>query len=261
MHVRLAFAVASKLRSDILILDEALAVGDMAFQEKARKNMRDLVAAGRTILFVSHNARLLSQLCHTGIILSHGVLTHSGPILDMVHTYIQQIQNLNDLPSEPSAEADIFDMPRFEHAFRRILKHVQLIDGQGSPCSTFTTGQPFGVRIQYVSADMPFPAFELFIANEFGERVTTISSTHTGEVLDIPENGTIQCMVDDLRLGEGTYCLGVDVANCTGAAEVYNSFDSVMALKFAVRLDGYVAGLAVSAFQGAVHRSQWQIVS
>jgi len=260
MYVRLAYAVTSMLRSDILILDEVLAVGDMAFQEKARRSMRDIVSAGRTILFVSHNARMLSQLCHTGFILHHGVLTRSGPIVEMVRAYMRQIQNQNELPDEIAAEAEILDAPRHDFSFRHILKRAQLIDANGNPCAEFRTGQPFGVRIQYVDADMPFPVFELFIANEFGERATTINSTHTGEHLDIPENGTIQCMVDDLRLGEGVYGLGLHVANGPGSHAAYTIFDSVMALKFSVRLDGYVAGLGVNSTQGTAHQCRWQLI-
>ncbi|SBW10849.1 ABC transporter [uncultured delta proteobacterium] len=261
MYVRLAYAVASMLQSDILILDEVLAVGDSAFQDKARKNMKEIVSSGRTILFVSHNARLLSQICTKGIILDRGEVTHAGHIAEILPIYLRKILNIDDVSAGDCTEAYIGDMPRFEHAERNILKKIWLINGNGNPCSTFKTGAPFGVRIQYEGADMPFPAFELFIANEFGERVTTISSTHVKEPLLIPENGVIQCFVDDLRLGEGMYNLGLDIANCSGTAATYTSFDSVMALKFKVHLNGYVTGMGVTSTQGAVHKSRWEVIA
>lgn len=73
MYVRLAFAVAAHLDSDILIADEVLAVGDAAFQKKALGKMRDLsTGQGRTVLFVSHNMSAVQQLCSKGIVLQHG---------------------------------------------------------------------------------------------------------------------------------------------------------------------------------------------
>jgi lipopolysaccharide transport system ATP-binding protein len=73
MYVRLAFAVAAHLESDILISDEVLAVGDTAFQKKALKKMQDLsTSEGRTVLFVSHNMVAMRKLCGSGIIINRG---------------------------------------------------------------------------------------------------------------------------------------------------------------------------------------------
>src|SRR5215467_5533906 len=73
MYVRLAFAVAAHLEPEILIVDEVLAVGDHAFQQKCLGKMRDVSTGhGRTILFVSHNMGALAQLCEHGILLDHG---------------------------------------------------------------------------------------------------------------------------------------------------------------------------------------------
>nr|WP_318680464.1 ABC transporter ATP-binding protein [uncultured Treponema sp.] len=75
MYVRLAFAVAAHLDSEILIADEVLAVGDAAFQKKALGKMNDLSSGqGRTVLFVSHNMSQVKKLCNKGIILDHGTL-------------------------------------------------------------------------------------------------------------------------------------------------------------------------------------------
>lgn len=75
MYVRLAFAVAAHLDSEILIADEVLAVGDAAFQKKALGKMNDLsTGEGRTVLFVSHNMSQVKNLCNKGIILDHGTL-------------------------------------------------------------------------------------------------------------------------------------------------------------------------------------------
>ena len=93
MHVRLGFAIAAHLESEILIADEVLAVGDWAFQQKAMGKMKSLSSEqGRTILFVSHNIVAVSQLCNKGIILEHGqVTTDQCPIEDAVGRYKQII--------------------------------------------------------------------------------------------------------------------------------------------------------------------------
>ena len=74
MYVRLAFAVAAHLEPDILVIDEVLAVGDAAFQQKCLKKMSDVATAGRTILFVSHNMPAVLNICTRGIVLSHGAV-------------------------------------------------------------------------------------------------------------------------------------------------------------------------------------------
>src|SRR5205085_1705886 len=78
MYVRLAFAVAAHLELDILVVDEVLAVGDLAFQQKCLGKMGEISRSGRTILFVSHNLPMLSNLCSRAIWLDHGEVTARG---------------------------------------------------------------------------------------------------------------------------------------------------------------------------------------
>ncbi|MDQ0784207.1 ABC transporter ATP-binding protein [Chryseobacterium sp. W4I1] len=88
MYVRLAFAVAAHLESEILIVDEVLAVGDADFQKKCLGKMGDVTKGeGRTILFVSHNMTAIKELCNTGILLNQGQLAYSGNILDTIVEY------------------------------------------------------------------------------------------------------------------------------------------------------------------------------
>ncbi|MDY4210508.1 MAG: ABC transporter ATP-binding protein [Treponema sp.] len=83
MYVRLAFAVAAHLDSEILIADEVLAVGDAAFQKKALGKMNDLsTGEGRTVLFVSHQMNAVKSLCNTGIILDHGRIVKENENID-----------------------------------------------------------------------------------------------------------------------------------------------------------------------------------
>ena len=88
MYVRLAFAVAAHLESEILIVDEVLAVGDAEFQKKCLGKMGDVSKGeGRTVLFVSHNLTAVKELCNSGILLDQGRLVYSGEIEETVIEY------------------------------------------------------------------------------------------------------------------------------------------------------------------------------
>jgi lipopolysaccharide transport system ATP-binding protein len=80
MYVRLAFAVAAHLRSEILLIDEVLAVGDIEFQKRCLGKMRDVARSGRTVLFVSHHLQSVSTLCQRLLVLEAGRLVHDGEV-------------------------------------------------------------------------------------------------------------------------------------------------------------------------------------
>jgi lipopolysaccharide transport system ATP-binding protein len=88
MYVRLAFAVAAHLQPEILIVDEVLAVGDVAFQKKCLGKMGDIGREGRTVLLVSHNMSSIVHLCHRAILLEHGQITADGPPARVVEGYL-----------------------------------------------------------------------------------------------------------------------------------------------------------------------------
>jgi lipopolysaccharide transport system ATP-binding protein len=88
MYVRLAFAVAAHLESEILIVDEVLAVGDFEFQKKCLGKMQDVAnEQGRTVLFVSHNMGAINQLCNRAMMLTSGRISETGATLDVVRSY------------------------------------------------------------------------------------------------------------------------------------------------------------------------------
>lgn len=88
MYVRLAFAVAAHLESEILIVDEVLAVGDAEFQKKCLGKMNDVSKGeGRTVLFVSHNMGAVKSLCSSGILLENGIIGFNGNIKDVINRY------------------------------------------------------------------------------------------------------------------------------------------------------------------------------
>ena len=89
MYVRLAFAVAAHLEADVMIVDEVLAVGDLAFQRKCLGKMGDVSNLGRTVLFVSHNIGTIMSICKTGLLLKNGALIQAGKVEEVVKSYYE----------------------------------------------------------------------------------------------------------------------------------------------------------------------------
>ena len=87
MYVKLGFAVAANLAPDILICDEVLAVGDLAFQQKCLNKMSDVARSGRAVLYVSHNMRTVSQLCNRALFLDSGKLLYDGTTEHAIELY------------------------------------------------------------------------------------------------------------------------------------------------------------------------------
>lgn len=90
MYMRLAFAVAAHLETEILLVDEVLAVGDMKFQRKCLNKMQDIGKHGRTVLFVSHNMPAISNLCPRAILLNDGAIVQDGPSHQVVGIYLSE---------------------------------------------------------------------------------------------------------------------------------------------------------------------------
>lgn len=111
MYVRLAFAVAAHLDSEILIADEVLAVGDAAFQKKAIGKMNEIsTGQGRTVLFVSHNMSAVRNLCNKGILLESGRITKQGKLNEVIDAYFENpFLNLDE-----SIESKIKKLPKDE---------------------------------------------------------------------------------------------------------------------------------------------------
>ncbi len=90
MYLRLAFSVAAHLEPEILLVDEVLAVGDMAFQKKCLGKMEDVATEGRTVLFVSHNLGAIKELCRTSVLLRDGLVSFQGPVVEGIVLYSRE---------------------------------------------------------------------------------------------------------------------------------------------------------------------------
>jgi ABC-type polysaccharide/polyol phosphate transport system ATPase subunit len=91
MYMKLAFAIATEVTPDILIVDEALGVGDAAFVEKAKARMRSLVDRAKAVIVVSHQLDSLRELCTRGLWMQHGQLLADGPIDEIIERYLLHV--------------------------------------------------------------------------------------------------------------------------------------------------------------------------
>ena len=142
MQVRLAFAVAAHLEPEILIVDEVLAVGDVAFQRKCLGKMGDVASEGRTILFVSHNMSVVSRLCDKGMWLDNGKVAAQGPMEDVVRQYLG-----SDAGGEARYQAPDLESAPGNDVAR--LRGVRVLDHLGRNVSSVDARSPIFVEIEH----------------------------------------------------------------------------------------------------------------
>ena len=141
MYVRLAFAVAAHLEPEILVVDEVLAVGDIAFQTKCLGKMSEVSKQGRTILFVSHNMAAVQKLCSRGILLDEGKLAYDGSITTAIENYFKTnftSQSIFEIP-----------LPANKDEMEGYVYKVQIEDTNGNPISTLPVGDKWQCRLFY----------------------------------------------------------------------------------------------------------------
>ncbi|MBV9180925.1 MAG: ABC transporter ATP-binding protein, partial [Acidobacteria bacterium] len=147
MFVRLAFAVAAHLEPEILIVDEVLAVGDMAFQKKCLGKMEDVSKQGRTVLFVSHNLATIKHLCQRGIILCQGKMAFDGAVEDAMNFYVNSV--FGEASQSDLGLLDLRVTGRRASEFKTpVLERLGLYTGDGFPLKTFLPyGAPLQIRV------------------------------------------------------------------------------------------------------------------
>lgn len=139
MYVRLAFAVAAHLDSDILIVDEVLAVGDAAFQKKCLGKMEDASQnSGKTILFVSHNMGQISTLCNKGILLNKGKVEREGNLQEIISQYFN---------SGSSEEVTCF---KYDTASDKeyYIKQIRILNNKKEECKNFAHNESISLEIE-----------------------------------------------------------------------------------------------------------------
>jgi lipopolysaccharide transport system ATP-binding protein len=142
MYVRLAFAVAAHMEPEILIVDEVLAVGDLAFQKKCLGKMNDVKGEGRTVLFVSHNMQAVRQLCGRAVYLVGGRKVQEGPTTEVVQHF------LDDLPTGESL-ADVADIIAELPPDQTFRLRAVTVTQDGRTDTNVVSGKPIDLSLEY----------------------------------------------------------------------------------------------------------------
>ena len=148
MYVRLAFAVAAHLEPEILIVDEVLAVGDIAFQMKCLGKMNQVSQTGRTVLFVSHTMSAVEQLCRKAIVLQQGELAFIGSSQEAIAYYVSSVSR--DGEASASHVIDLVDASGRAARCRPLLTKLELYTTDDQPLDgVLHIGAPLKARIHF----------------------------------------------------------------------------------------------------------------
>ena len=167
MYVRLAFAVAAHLEPEILLVDEVLAVGDIAFQKKCLGKMGDIAKGGRTVLFVSHNMGAIRSLCGSAIWLDNGQTVKKGTAEEVVRDYEETQLKLLDEAS--------YVMERSPEEVRNkgfYFSRVEMLNTKGENTNIFRYNDELVLIVDF-AAELVGSHFspEFYIYNELGQQV------------------------------------------------------------------------------------------
>ena len=171
MTLRLAFAVATHSEADVLIVDEALAVGDGYFQKKSIDRITDFQKRGGTLLFCSHALYYVALLCERALWLRNGEAAGSGNALSVVRSYETFLQEKERRPAPLAAPAD----GRQPARFTEVVVH----DGSGYPRAEFGSGETIAVDLAF-ETDNPSLAFHLRVGadREDGVQAFAVDTRH-----------------------------------------------------------------------------------
>ncbi|HET6326330.1 MAG TPA: ABC transporter ATP-binding protein [Planctomycetaceae bacterium] len=202
MSVRLAFSVAAHLDPEILIIDEVLAVGDQAFQNKCLGKMSGVAESGRTILFVSHQMAAVEAMCSSVILLSEGRIKARGETSKIVERYLRGVSRGEMQPLQDRRDRKGSGAVRFES--------VSFSDGRGRSVMSFQCGSPAEIVLSYQNhseRELRNLRVCIGIDNEFGQRVLLLDSKLVGRDLAKvdPDGGTVRFQMPKLALLPGCY--------------------------------------------------------
>ncbi|MDH7487335.1 MAG: ABC transporter ATP-binding protein [Anaerolineae bacterium] len=202
MYVRLAFAVAAHLEPEILLVDEVLAVGDLAFQRKCLGKMEEVSHEGRTVIFVSHNLNAIWSLCPQTLWLDTGQIVDFGESGRVITRYRQHMSRLSGV----IPEQDI--LKRSNDPLR--ITNFRLEDLEGNPCASVPSGGAVRMVLDYVSDPAVAGKRDVYIgigvSNEMGQRLFSLSNRFTDQQLsEMASQGQFVCTVPCLPLVPGQY--------------------------------------------------------
>lgn len=201
MYCRLAFAVAAHLESEILVIDEVLAVGDAEFQAKCLDRMSEVANGGRTVLFVSHNFSAVRALTKRAIVLRSGRLSFDGPVDAALAHYTAAAVAVAEKRLDWGRGRDV------------TLVSADLIDRHGAPTPRYDVGTPLRFHVVLETNGTPSMALMMVLRDEHNTAVGYYVSTLFSQVPLPTKSGRYECIValEPLNLAAGSYSVDLKV--------------------------------------------------
>lgn len=210
MQVRLGFAVAAHLEPEILLVDEVLAVGDVAFQKRCLGKIDEVTKEGRTVLFVSHNMAAVENLCQRSILLDGGQIAAQGETAKVIAFYLAGTREheLVDLSLRKDRVGN--GLIRFES--------VSFHRENGERASAFLSGHDLLIRLKYgMTRQLSQDAVVLVgigVQDMYGDTLFLCSNELTDEIQqEWPKDGEVICKIPRLPLPRGAYSINLYVAS------------------------------------------------
>lgn len=224
MQMRLAFSVATARRPDVLIVDEALSVGDAYFQHKSFDRIREFGKQGTTLLIVAHDKAAIQAICDRAVLLNAGRLEMEGPpeaVMDYYNAMLADREN-----SEVRQEKlDSGAVQTVSGTGEALIEDVALVDQSGQPVEVIGVGQPVVLRIKVKCVQaIPELVVGYMIKDRLGQTVFGTNTFHLKQVLvDLSEGQSVELHFEFLaNIGVGSY--SVAVALHTGDAHLANNY-------------------------------------
>lgn len=253
MYMRLAFAVAAHLQPEILLVDEVLAVGDLAFQKKCLGKMGEVATGGRTVLFVSHSMAAINRLCRRVIWLHEGKIQIIGSAESVVSAYLSI--------SAGEGSERVWENPEQAPGNDKIrLRTVRIHMGMGRPTNTIATESGFLVDVVYdILGDLPPMRIVIKVATEDGTTVFLTRDNYRNRwesEFRPPGRYTSRCHIPGELLNAGSYMLTVS-AEVPFVALLFREED---VLRLVIERTGGVGGEYAESWPGVICPPlQWDV--
>jgi lipopolysaccharide transport system ATP-binding protein len=204
MYVRLAFAVAAHLDSQIMLVDEVLAIGDFSFQKKCLGKIDDISRKeGRTVLFVSHNLDSVKNLCPRSVLFDKGRIIDDGPSSEVIKKYIESIS------ADSNGVKDLSGQRR-DKDLCSLIKEIWIENGSGVVINEVQSGSPMKICFRFESPEkIQNPLFGFHIESCGGQAVFSLHNGLTKNIFDSTKAGTVILQIPELLLMPGNYFITV----------------------------------------------------
>jgi lipopolysaccharide transport system ATP-binding protein len=253
MYLRLAFSVAAHLTTEILMVDEVLAVGDTEFQRRCLGRMSEAARSGRTVIFVSHHLWSIEALCSRAILLSNGTLQASGSPREVITRYLSN--------QRPGTSWDLSGSVDRQGTGSILLDRLELLGADGAAVQQVQFLSSFRLRIHFHTLRKVLdPDFGVAILDERGERIFVCLSHESGlKIAALEGSGTIDCLVVAPPILPRSYSFevwAIDVRGVSYGDHVQRVGELNVSME---QFDEHNVGELDVEWRGPVYvRSQWQ---